>query len=99
MRGLARHAKQPIAAARRFLPYRATLAATVGDAVRNAPHGHLRSMRERECLGQALEARGNPSTVLLCELFRLRYAAAGGHGEDDFARGGIDAQRVAARMA
>ena len=49
--------------------------------------------------GQALEPRGDPAAVLLCELLGLLDAAARRHGENHLARGGVDAQGVASRLA
>src|SRR5262249_35175582 len=40
-----------------------------------------------------------PTAVLLRELLRLLHAAARRHGENHLARGGVDAQGVASRLA
>src|SRR4029453_4518125 len=60
---------------------------------------HVHAMRERRYLRQPLEPRGDPAAVLLREFFCFLDAAARRHGEDHFACGSIDAQRVASRLA
>ena len=79
-------------------PDRAALAAAMHDAMRHAAQRHLGAMRKRRRLRQPLQPRRDPAAMLLRELVRLLHAAARRHGEHDFARGGIDAQRVAARL-
>ena len=69
------------------------------DAMRRAAQRHLHPVRERRRLRQPLEPRRDPAAVLLRELFRLLHAAARRHGENHLARGGIDAQGVASRLA
>ena len=99
MRRFARDAEQPAAVFVGLGPHGAAHAAAVDDAMRLTAQRHVHAMRERRHLRQPLEPCGNPAAVLLRELFCFLDAAARGHGEDHFARGGVDAQRVAARLA
>jgi hypothetical protein len=56
------------------------------------------AVRERRGFRQPLEAGGDPAAVLLREVLGFLDAAARRHGENHLARGGVDAQRVAARL-
>src|SRR5262249_5612176 len=80
-------------------PHRAAPAAAIDDAMRLAAQRPLDAVRERRRCRQALEPRRNPAAVLLRELFRLLEAAARRHGENHVAGGGVDAQRIASRLA
>ena len=68
------------------------------DAVIDAAQRNHRAVREWRRLRQPAEPRRDPAAVLLGEFARLLQAAARRHGEHDFAGGGMDAQRVAARL-
>jgi hypothetical protein len=80
-------------------PDRAAHAAAMHDAMRDAAQRNLDAMHEGRRFRQALEPRRDPSAVLLREVSGFPHDAARRHGEHDLARGGIDAQRVAARLA
>jgi len=67
--------------------------------MRLAAQRQLDAVRERRRGRQALEPRRDPAAVLLRELFRLLEAAARRHGENHVAGGGVDAQRIASRLA
>ncbi len=56
-------------------------------------------MHEGRRLRQALEPRRDPSAMLLRKVPGFPHAAARRHGENDLAQRGIDAQRIAARLA
>src|SRR5262249_53019169 len=99
VRGFARDAEQALAAVVGLGPYRAAHAAAMNDAVRIAAQRHVHPMRERRCFRQPLEPRRDPAAVLLRELFGFLNAAARRHGENHLARGGVDPQRVASRLA
>jgi hypothetical protein len=99
MDDLSGNAQQPAAMLVGLGPHRAALAPPMHDPMHHATQRQLGGMRERHRLGHSLEARGNPGTVLLGEFLRLPHAAARGHGEHHLARGGVDAQGVAARLA
>src|SRR6516225_2067255 len=99
VRRLARNAQEPVAGFVRLGPHRAAHAAAIDDAMRLAAQRHLDAVRERCRCRQALEPRGDPAAVLLRELFRLLEAAARRHGENHLAGGGVDAQRIASRLA
>ena len=80
-------------------PDRAAHARPVHDAMLDAAQRHDRAVGERRGLRQAAQPRRDPAAVLLRELLGLAHAAARRHGEDDLAGRGVDAQRVAARLA
>ena len=72
--------------------------APVHDAVIDAAQRDHGAMRERRRYGQPAEPRRDPAAMFLGEFARLLQAAARRHGEHDFARDGMDAQRVAPRL-
>ena len=67
---------------------------TVIDAAQRN-HGAVGEGRRRR---QPVEPRRDPAAMLLGEFARLPQAAARRHGEHDFTRDGMDAQRVAPRL-
>src|SRR6266511_1929933 len=99
VRRFARDAEQPAAICVGLGPHGAAHAAAVDNAMRLTAQRHVHAMRERRQLRQPLEPRGDPAAVLLREFFCFLDAAARRHGEDHFACGSVDAQRVAARLA
>src|SRR5262245_37835157 len=69
------------------------------DPVRYPSQRQYRAGLERRGLGQTPEACGNPATVELRELARLRDQAARRHRQDRFAVCRMDAKRVSARSS
>src|SRR5581483_10073101 len=76
---------------------RAALARAMHDAMRDTAKRNDGAGLERRSLRQAPETRRNPAAMELCELARLRDRAARRHGEDGFAVGRMDAERISAR--
>ena len=98
VRRLAGDAEQPLAVLVGLGPHRAARAAAMHDAVRHAAQRNLGAVRERRGFRQPLQPRRDPAAVLLREFLGFPDAAARRHGEHHLARGGVDAQRVAARL-
>src|SRR5262249_33997480 len=67
--------------------------------VADAAQRHTRAVGERHRLRQTVEPRCDPAAVFLGKLPGLAETAARRHGEDHFAGGGMNAQRVAPRLA
>ena len=65
----------------------------------DAAQRHHGAVGERRRLRQPPQPRRDPAAVLLRERLGLAHAAARRHGEDHLARGGMDAQGIAARAA
>src|SRR5262249_21312325 len=99
VRRLAPNAQPPAARVVRLRPRPAAHAPAAVDAVGVTPQRYLNSVGKGRRRRQALEPRRDPAAVLLRELFRLLEAAARRHGENHLAGGGVDAQRVASRLA
>src|SRR5215472_14030771 len=68
------------------------------NTVHDPTQRHVRSMLKGSGLRQALEPRRNPAAMVLRELFCLAQAPARRHCEHNFARGCVDAERVASRL-
>src|SRR6185312_6638104 len=88
-----------VAGVARLRPHRAALARPMHDPVRNAAQGDQCANLERRRLRQPAEARGDPAAMKLREFARFGDQAARRHGQDGFAVGRMDAERISARAS
>ena len=80
-------------------PDRAARALAMLDPVADATQRQERAVRKRHGVRQPPQPRRDPGAVLLRKFSRLPHAAARRHRKHDLAAGGMDAQRIAARLA
>ena len=97
--GPAGHAENFLAAIAGLHPDRAAFAGPMHQPMRHAAQGHQRAGLKRCRLRQPAETRGDPAAVKLREILGLRERAARRHGQDRFAVGRMNAQRIAPRAA
>ena len=99
MFGVAGDAERAIAILADFDPDRTAHAAPVDDPVRLAAQGNGCSMCEGRRFRQPVQPRRDPAAMLLRKLLGFPQISARRHGQHDFPRRGLNAERVTARLA
>jgi hypothetical protein len=98
VRRVAGDAEKTVAAAVGLGPDGAARALAMDDAMRHAAQQNHAAMGEGRRLRETSETRADPGGVLVGEGLGFLEAAARRQSEHDFARGRVDAQRIAPRL-